>query len=249
MGISLDIYRQRIGCFSRAGLKIKRKSKLQECRVPFGAKNANIFGSPVKIILLLALFYQVQAAAPIFLQQSSSFHTSLTSLAALGSNLHNNYPTNVIVREIKAGLHVGQNHQYLASSFESLDVNFFARYVNGNKRRDGIKIMHQNLGSGYLINKMNNVETIVAGYKPHVLGISETSFMDTHDINYAKIDGYNAYLSFSVFVHKDIIVKERAINFPQFGWSLVYQTSGSSLFVTCIVIGSIWHRIILNQPP
>ena len=74
---------------------------------------------------------------------------------------------------------------YLAKSPEILDVNFNARYVNGNRRRNGIKMGHINLGSGYLVNNMNNIETIIGGYRPHILGISESSFKTQHDRNEA----------------------------------------------------------------
>ena len=54
---------------------------------------------------------------------------------------------------------------------------------------------HINLGSGYLVNKMNSVETIISGYKPHILGISETCFKKFHDKNDVQIDDYNIFFS------------------------------------------------------
>ena len=50
---------------------------------------------------------------------------------------------------------------YSTRSPQILDVNFNARYANGNGRRNGIKMAHINLGSGYLVNNMNNIETII----------------------------------------------------------------------------------------
>ena len=52
---------------------------------------------------------------------------------------------------------------YSAGSPGIKDVNFIARYVNGNRRSNGIKMAHINLGSGYLVNNMNNIETIIGG--------------------------------------------------------------------------------------
>ena len=57
------------------------------------------------------------------------------------------------------------------------DVNFNARYKYGNKQKGGIKIMHWNAGGGFLKNKIHDIENVVSGYRPHLFGISETSFI------------------------------------------------------------------------
>ena len=131
----------------------------------------------------------------------------------------------------------------------------FVSYVNGNRRRNGIKIGHINLGSGYLVNKMNSIETIIGGYKPHILGISESCFKKSHDKNDIQIDDYNVFFSktlenqslnasrVSVFTHKDLTVKERpdlmndsfSSVWPRWG----YPKARKSLFVTFTVTGSI----------
>ena len=122
--------------------------------------------------------------------------------------------------ENKLGLCSGHLHQYYSISSEDVKVNFNARYVNGNRRKDGMKIAHQNLGSGFLINRMNEVETVVAAYRPHVFRISETRVKDIHDMEDIQLDGYNVFLSqtlknpqlrtsrVAVYVNKDIKVKE-----------------------------------------
>ena len=111
---------------------------------------------------------------------------------------------------------------YSSKSPQLVDVNFNSRYVNGKRRRNGIRMGHINLGSGYLVNKMNSIETIIGGYKPHILGISESCFKKFHDKNDVQIDDYNVFFSktldneslnasrISVFTHKDLTVKERA---------------------------------------
>ena len=80
---------------------------------------------------------------------------------------------------------------------------------------------HINLGSGYLVNNMNNIETIIGGYKPHILGVSESSFKTQHDRNDALLEDYSTFFSktlenenlnvsrVAVFTHKDLVVKER----------------------------------------
>ena len=54
--------------------------------------------------------------------------------------------------------------------------NFRARYLNGNIRRNGIKLSHWNQGPGFLSTKRNEIENIINGYTPHILGISEGIF-------------------------------------------------------------------------
>ena len=111
---------------------------------------------------------------------------------------------------------------YLAEAPRIQDVNFNARYVHGNRRSNGIKMAHINLGSGYLVNNINNIETIIGGYKPHILGISESSFKTQHDKNDVLLEDYNVFFSntldnpalnvsrVSVFTHKDLVVKKRS---------------------------------------
>ena len=64
--------------------------------------------------------------------------------------------------------------------------------------------------------------SLIGGYRPHILGISESSFKNSHDKSDVLIDDYNVFFSktlenanlnvsrVSVFTHKDLIVKERA---------------------------------------
>ena len=68
---------------------------------------------------------------------------------------------------------------------------------------------------------MNDIEILVRGYTPHVLGISEPCFKDYHNKSDLYLENYRVFLAktleneelkysrISVFVHKDVIVKER----------------------------------------
>ena len=112
-------------------------------------------------------------------------------------------------------------HQNIYHPLAIADKNFEARYLYGNRRANGIKIAHMNLGSGYLVNRMNDIEILVRGYTPHVLGISEPCFKDYHNKSDLYLENYRVFLAktleneelkysrISVFVHKDVIVKER----------------------------------------
>ena len=47
------------------------------------------------------------------------------------------------------------------SAFTIRDNNFFARYINGNIRRNGIKLCHWNKGPGFLSSKLNEIENLI----------------------------------------------------------------------------------------
>ena len=103
----------------------------------------------------------------------------------------------------------------------TLDHNFLARYKYGNKSKNGLKLSHINMGGGYLLNRMNEVESVISEEKPHVLGISEASIHSEHDLKDLKIDNYtlqhsltlqNPSLNVSrvcVLVHDSVVSKIR----------------------------------------
>ena len=102
-----------------------------------------------------------------------------------------------------------------------INYNFFAKYTFGNRKQSGLKICHWNAGSSYLVNKINEIETVVSNHEPHIFGISETSFHSFHSIEDAKIGGYQIYFAktlqnpnlnasrVSVLIHNDIQSKIR----------------------------------------
>ena len=106
-------------------------------------------------------------------------------------------------------------------SMRIVDHNFESRYKFGNKKQNGVKIMHWNPGSKHLHNKLGNIESVINGYKPDILGISESNFFKHHDINDVQIDNYKLFLSdtldnekikssrIAVYVHDDIVCKVR----------------------------------------
>ena len=112
--------------------------------------------------------------------------------------------------------------------------NFVAKITNGNRRSNGIKLCQWNAGGGFLSTKQPELQNIVSGYKPHVLGITESSFKKIHDKEDVQIQDYNLYFAktldnpnleisrSSVYVHKDLKVKVRhdlMINLAQSGSS------------------------------
>ena len=103
------------------------------------------------------------------------------------------------INEHQSSSYLKLNLNYKLSRLRNLgywtNVNFLARYKFGNKNKGGLKIMHWNAGGGYLKNKINEIETVIATYKPHVLGISESCFMEEHDRNEIEIENYDVFLS------------------------------------------------------
>ena len=100
---------------------------------------------------------------------------------------------------------------------EIINVNFLARYKFGNKRQNGLKIGHLNMGSAYLSNKMNEIENLVSNYTPHVFGISESNFKSDHNKEDVQLPGYQLFLAntlnnamlnisrIAVYVHEDVV--------------------------------------------
>ena len=73
--------------------------------------------------------------------------------------------------------------------------NKLVKSVSGNRVNRGIKLAHWNAGSAYLCNKMNELEQVVGGLHPHVLGISEANFRKNHQLEDVQIEGYDLILS------------------------------------------------------
>ena len=111
-------------------------------------------------------------------------------------------------------------NMFTVSAF-TMVTNFQARYTNGNRRSQGIKISHWNKGGGFLQNKMHEIKNIVSSLHPHIMGISEANLKNTHDQNLVQIEEYtlhtcptisNPNLLTSrvvVYTHKSLVVKLR----------------------------------------
>ena len=114
-----------------------------------------------------------------------------------------------------------QNCVYLTKSVRIEDMNFLERYRYGNRKGSGLKLCHWNKGSSFLENSMTEIEHIVAEYKPHILGISESNFHSYQNLENVQINDYKLYLAdtldnaelnisrIAVYVHKDVVVNVR----------------------------------------
>ena len=73
--------------------------------------------------------------------------------------------------------------------------NKLVKARNGNRQNRGIKLAHWNAGSAHLVNKMHEIEQVVAEHNPHLLGISESNFKRVHDIENVQLQDYDLVLS------------------------------------------------------
>ena len=98
-----------------------------------------------------------------------------------------------------------------------------ARSTNGNRaqRGRGIKLLAWNKGSSLLQNKHQEIEAMIAGHHPHILGLSEANLKIGTDLTLVQHDDYtlhtaptleNADLGISrvvVYTHSSLVVKRR----------------------------------------
>ena len=203
MGNSLQDYRSRIGLFGGSSYSFKSRSN-QYSGPRNKPEHLNINPRLILILILLcSVFYQAT-------NQNSTNHET-------NKNYSNDRKNTELYRNLSP-----QTYQYLSRSPHITDFNFLARYTNGNgRKRNGLKMAHINLGGGFLTNRRNEIEHIIEDYKPHVLGISETRFEHNHCLQDVNIENYDLYFCktlqnpilktsrCAVYVHKDIVVKER----------------------------------------
>ena len=66
---------------------------------------------------------------------------------------------------------------------------------NGNRENRGLKLAHWNAGSAHLVNKMDEIEQVIADHSPHLFGISESNLKSSHDIRVVQLQDYDLILS------------------------------------------------------
>ena len=71
-------------------------------------------------------------------------------------------------------------------------------YGNRSQRGKGISCLYWNKGPSFLINKQNDLETIIADHKPHILGLGEANFRHDQDKEAVQIQGYNLHIDSGV---------------------------------------------------
>ena len=199
MGISVEQYRFRIGIYLPS---VPRKLVDN-----FGQNSTNYaWKFPCKsmfsVILKIALISIIILSQQQFNKQVGS---ELNLSFKLSTNL-DSYLASLTIKQV--------------SSYKKLS-NFSARYTYGNRSTRGMKVAHFNKGCGYLATKMQDIESLIADLRPHVIGISEANLFKSHELNSVQIDDYvlhkcptyeNPNLLYSrivVYCHKSLVCKPR----------------------------------------
>ena len=209
MGICITAYRARIGSFGHHSYRSSLLPSDTSSAIPSSTWTALILVLTINSITLFTVSKQ-----PVHIHNITGVPCSVSSACS-------STPCPIYWRITKLSRTLSIRTSYLLESGIIQDVNFNARYVNGNRKSGGIKMGHINLGSGYLVNNMNSIETIIKGYKPHILGISESSLSIHDDLTQSSLEDYKTFFSktlhnqnlnvsrISVFTHKDLVVKQR----------------------------------------
>ena len=196
MGVSLQVYRSRIGTF--------QSSKVQSNKSTSTTQSDSLhLGKWLSLLVLLSALVTLQLSIdpvhhkpgsqhlPHLLQPSGSYHTVTRSQL-----------------------------QDTPCRLTSKDRNVYAKMVNGN-RGAGIKLLHWNKGASHLHNKHHDIETIIAGHHPHVLGLSEANLRKDHDLSLVQHENYDLHTSptaenpelatsrIVVYTLKSLVVKHR----------------------------------------
>ena len=150
MGVSLQVYRSRIGTFLSTGCKIPTLKSSSS-----NMSNSNLCKVLAVLVLLsgLASFCHVlHHVPPNTLPQCNQLVAGATHLVPDIPSYHLDTPSRLTNR-----------HR-----------NFLAKMINGNRgsRGAGIKLLHWNKEPAFLHNKHDEIKTIIAGHHPHVLGLS-----------------------------------------------------------------------------
>ena len=223
MGVSLKIYRIRIGTY------------VPKCRI--GASRTNL-GNNISIdcrtnilVLLLCgslLIFLDFNLASTKSTQNQNWHPTLRAYCPpAGSSLPCSSPPGpswTIPRTICDGQPETTNTLRAPSSWltrQQMNAKIKAENGNRGQRGRGIKIVAWNKGSSFLQNKHPEIESIIAGHQPHILGLCEANLMKNTDPRLVQHEDYilhtaptldNPALGVSrvvVYTHSSLIVKRR----------------------------------------
>ena len=199
MGISVQAYRIIIGSFVS-----NHASKKQRYASSF-KKSLN----SVKLTICVLLFVCLSQLDGKFIGSHPKYFTKPNELSPSSNNSY--WWLNETYNSLKL----------IKNAALVIDVNFNARYINGNRKDKGLKITHWNLGSAHLENKVHEIECLVADLRPHLLGISEANYFKSQNIESVMLEDYelipastleNPDLNVSrvvIYKHKSIIAKLR----------------------------------------
>ena len=220
MTCSLQLYRQRIGTYlQKTNFKNKKPvTSKTSCLRPrhFCSFLLTMFGYCVGIFFL-----------PYFMAYcpSSSAPNSYTYSCPITSPLVTSVCTFTSAKSVKVlkppekwDPWSGRGCTVYSSS---KDRNKMVHMENGNrgKRGKGLTCLYWNKGPSLLINKHQDLESVIADHHPHVLGLGEANYSQAQDIEAVQFPGYNLHLDsglglqgmarVAVYTHNTLKVKRR----------------------------------------
>ena len=79
---------------------------------------------------------------------------------------------------------------------DSVQQNKIAHITSGNRgqRGRGIKCLYWNKGPSFLTNKQQDIESIKAANKPHILGLGEATFLHGHNVEDVQLQDYKLHM-------------------------------------------------------
>ena len=155
MGVSITQWRSAIGSFQST--KVKTKNASAQATSSVQKQLGSIFVFLIIVSTLASLPLINSTIENVKTPHYSSCHSPVQSFAMDQDSVHRLQDT--------------------PCRLSSKDRNFYAKMVNGNRgaRGSGLKLLHWNKGPAFLHNKHTEIETIIAGHHPHVLGLSEAN--------------------------------------------------------------------------
>ena len=131
MGVSIECYRQRIGCFKNTGVKMKRysisKKQILNIQTRF------IFSFLIRTILLFTLFHSMVSISHIKSSSAGTFRTSANLLKGAKG-----FPIEHSIRNCRISWPFSNSGNKLIHA------------ICGNKRNVGYKYLSWNCGRGFL---------------------------------------------------------------------------------------------------
>ena len=174
MGVSLEIYRQRIGCYSFKGPNILSRYKRKSSK----KSGSKVFFTPMfKLLLNFFIFVQAASNSSSNIQpcgsSSDGFQPSAVSCCALFLP----FPLEASLSKLSSSSN-NKSEKFIqpcgiAWSYSNAG-NKLVHALNGNIRNKGYKYLSWNCAKGFLSgHKLEDVKTTINRHKPELIGISE----------------------------------------------------------------------------
>ena len=216
MAVSIDVYRSRIGQFNNGRIGSRQKYK-NEPKSTIKSRTS-IFKLILAIASIIAISTIVPSANYAYQSKQSNYDVPSPTNPCLTIS-----PCKTSSTLLKPLPLTRCKFQYPTKPPAPTNNNFQARYKFGNRgrKKNGITIMHWNKGSSFLMNKKDDIATIIEDYRPLVLGLSEANLRKEDNLSDVQIPDYNLHTCPTmdnpdhgvsrvvVYTHKSLIVKPR----------------------------------------